>query len=194
MKEQQDLEVNEQQIEQQQPAEKQKRYLVLPYSNHKVDAYAEKLTKLVNETFPQVDFKIAFKAPNEIGKLFSFKDNFKEKHAQSLVVYRLTCETCKQTYIGKTERILAHRIKEHLNPKKDSAIQTHLQENPTDVFAPENIEILDKATSNFKIRLKEEFHIITHKPELNSQHAAAYKRKHNKDMSNIKTLIISQSS
>ena len=72
-----------------------------------------------------------------------FKDNIKEKHAQSLVVYRLTCETCKQTYIGKTERILSHRIKEHLNPKKD-----------------------------------------------------AYKRKHNKDMfkSNIKTLIISQSS
>jgi predicted GIY-YIG superfamily endonuclease len=108
-----------------------------------------------------------------------------------IVVYRLTCET--QTYIGKTERILAHRIKEHLNLKKDSAIQTHLQENPTHVFDPENIEILDKATSNFKIRLKEELHIITHKPEPNSQHAAAYKRKHNKNMfkSNIKTLIIS---
>ncbi len=45
-----------------------------------------------------------------------------QQHAQSLVAYRLTCETCKQTYIGKTERILAHRIKEHLNPKKDSAI------------------------------------------------------------------------
>ncbi len=47
----------------------------------------------------------------------------------------------------------AHRIKEHLKPKKDSAIQTLLQENPTHVFDPENIEILDKATSNFKIRL-----------------------------------------
>jgi hypothetical protein len=187
---------SEQPIAQQQTIEKQKRYIVLPYSNHKVDAYAERLTKLVNETFNQVELKVAFKAPNEIGKLFPFKDNIKEKHAQSLVVYRLTCETCKQTYIGKTERILAHRIKEHLNPKKDSAIQTHLQENPTHVFDPENIEILDKATSNFKIRLKEELHIITHKPELNSQHAAAYKRKHNKDMfkSNIKTLIISQSS
>jgi len=37
------------------------------------------------------------------------------------------------------------------------------------VFDPENIEILDKANS----RLREELHIITHKPELNSQHAAA---------------------
>jgi hypothetical protein len=144
---------SEKPIAQQQTVEKQKRYIVLPYSNHKVDAYAERLTKLVNETFNQIELKVAFKAPNEIGKLFPFKDNIKEKHAQSLVMYRLTCETCKQTYIGKTERILAHRIKEHLNPKKDSAIQTHLQENPTHVFDPENIEILDKATSNFKIRL-----------------------------------------
>jgi hypothetical protein len=37
---------------------------------------------------------------------------------------------------------------------------------------------------------KEELHIITHKPELNSQHATAYKRKQNKDMfkSNTKPL------
>jgi predicted GIY-YIG superfamily endonuclease len=60
----------------------------------------------------------------------------------------------KQAYIGKTERILSQRINEHLNPKKDSAIQTHLQENPSHVFDPDNIEILDKANSNFKIRLK----------------------------------------
>jgi len=160
IKEQQ-TQASEQPKEQQQTAEKQKRYIVLPYSNHKEDVYAERLTKLVNDTFNQVELKVAFKASNEIGKLFSFKNNIKEKHAQSLVVYRLTCETCKQTYIGKTERILSHRIKEHLNLKKDSAIQTQLQENPTHVFDPENIEILDKATSNFKIRLKEELHIIT---------------------------------
>jgi hypothetical protein len=73
---------SEQPIAQQQTVEKQKRYIVLPYSNHKVDAYAERLTKLVNETFNQVELKVAFKAPNEIGKLFPFKDNIKEKHAQ----------------------------------------------------------------------------------------------------------------
>ena len=89
----QQTQASEQPIEQQQTVEKQKRYIVLPYSNHKIDAYAERLTKLVNETFNQVELKVAFKAPNEIGKLFPFKDNIKEKHAQSLVVYILTCET-----------------------------------------------------------------------------------------------------
>jgi hypothetical protein len=32
-----------------------------------------------------------------------------EKHAQSLEVYRLNCETFKQTYIDKTERIISQR-------------------------------------------------------------------------------------
>ena len=77
--------------------EKQKKYIVLPYSNKKVDAFAEKLTKLVNDTFEQVDLKIAFKAPNEIGKMFPFKDNNKKTEAQSLVVYKITCETCGQS-------------------------------------------------------------------------------------------------
>jgi hypothetical protein len=42
---------SEQPIERQQPIEKQRRYKVLPNSNHKVDAYVERLTKLVNEKF-----------------------------------------------------------------------------------------------------------------------------------------------
>jgi hypothetical protein len=35
-----------------------------------------------------------------------------------------------------------------INPKKDSAIQTHLQEHPTQVFDPDNIEILDNCASS----------------------------------------------
>jgi len=33
--------------------------------------------------------KVAFKAPNEIGKKFPFKDNIKEIQEQSLVVYKI---------------------------------------------------------------------------------------------------------
>ncbi len=43
----------------------------------------------------------------------------KENHLQSLVVYKIRCETCGQENIGKTERILNHRINEHNNAKKD---------------------------------------------------------------------------
>jgi predicted GIY-YIG superfamily endonuclease len=180
--------------QQQPPKEKQKKYIVLPYSNHKVDEFAGRLTKLVNDNFEQVDLKIAFKAPKEIGKMFPFKDNIRDKDMQSLVVYRIKCETCGQEYIGKTERILAHRIKEHNNPKSESAIQTHKKENPTHQINASNIEILDKADNNFKLMLKEMLHINTHKPELNTQHAASYKKQKNKDMfiHQLNTIIIAR--
>ena len=113
---------------------------------------------------------------------------------QSLVVYRIKCETCGQEYIGKTERILAHRIKEHNNPKSESAIQTHKKENPTHQINASNIEILDKADNNFKLMLKELLHINTHKHELNTQHAASYKKQKNKDMfiHQLNTIIIAR--
>ena len=91
--------------------------------------------------------KVAFKAPNEIGKKFPFKDNIKEIQEQSLVVYKIKCQTCNEIYIGKTERILAHRIKEHNSKNKsiESAIQSHKKENPTHIIDASVIEIIDKA-------------------------------------------------
>jgi hypothetical protein len=94
---------------------------------------------------------------------------------------------CEQKYIGKTKRILKYRLDEHNNPKKDSAIQTHN-------IDPYKIEIIDRADTNSKIELKEELHIIAKKPQLNIQHAAAYKNTHGKDLFKKirKTLIIAQ--
>ena len=85
---------------------KTKKYICLPYVNRKADEFAQRLTKIVNETFPKIELRVAFKAPNEIGKMFPFKDNLKETYKQSLVVYKIKCETCGAAYIGKTERIL----------------------------------------------------------------------------------------
>ena len=84
-----------------------------------------------------------------------------------------------QIYIGKTERILAHRIKEHncKNKNMESAIQSHKKENPTHTIDASMIEIIDKADNNFKLMLKEMLHINKLKPMLNTQHAAAYKKK-----------------
>ena len=186
--------INTESSQQEEPTQKQKRFIVLPYCNYKADGFAEKLTKLVNNTFEQVDFKIAFTAPNEIGKMFPFKDNIRDKQYSSLVVYKIRCETCNQSYIGKTVRILAHRIKEHNNPNSESAIQTHKRENPTHKIDASNVEILDRADNNFKLMLKEMLHINTLKPELNTQHAASYKNRNNRDMykCQLKTVIIAR--
>ena len=52
---------------------------------------------------------------------------------------------------------------------------THKKQHPTHVIDANNIEIIDKADSRFKILVKEMLHISSQKPELNTQHAATYK-------------------
>jgi hypothetical protein len=59
---------------------------------------------------------------NEIGKKFPFKININEIQEQSLVEYKIKCPACNEIYIGKTERILAHRIKEHNSKYKKNRI------------------------------------------------------------------------
>jgi len=169
--------------------EKQTRYITLPYCNTKVDDFAKRLTTLVNTNFDKVELKVAFKAPKTIANMFPFKDNIRERHLQSLVVYKIKCESCNQMYIGKTARILHHRIKEHNNPKTNSAIQMHKKDHPTHLIDASNIEILDKADNNFKLMLKEMLHIIKHKPELNTQHASQNKNKKT-FKSQLNTIII----
>ena len=85
-----------------------------------------------------------------------------------MVVYSLKCARCEVEYIGKTERILCHRLKEHKNSKK-SACKQHVDANPTHYFDFDNVEILDTADSDNKLRIKELLHILSRNPELNKQ-------------------------
>ena len=103
-----------------------------------------------------------------LGKLFPFKDNIKNVEERSLVVYSLKCEPCGIEYIGKTERILCHRLKEHKN-NNTSACKQHINANPTHRFNFDRVEILDTADSDHKLRIKELLHILSRKPELNKQ-------------------------
>ena len=46
------------------------------------------------------------------------------------VIYQFSCPGCSVKYIGKTERNLAVRLKEHGKGEVDSAINKHLQSCP----------------------------------------------------------------
>ena len=102
----------------------------------------------------------------------------------SRVVYHLRCkaEGCNANYIGKTSRILSHRIQEHSGKDKNSAIQQHIQENPSHTFDFDNIEALDHANNDYKLQLKELLHVNKDKPTLNIQLMS--------EQYQIKTLII----
>ena len=169
------------------PADKEDkptRFIVLPYVSHKAENFAKRLKSHVNTFFPKVDFNVAFKSPNEIGKYFPYKDQVKNIQQRSLVIYRLKCsmEGCNASYIGKTARILCHRIREH-RTGPESACHQHEMENPGHTIAYDNVEILDRADSNFKLEIKELLHIVSKKPSLNKQLNSQSKF-------NIRTLII----
>ena len=175
------------------------KYIALPYCNRKADEFATRLSSLVKNTFSKTELRVAFRAPNELGKMFPFKDNINEKGKLSNVVYQIECETCNQTYIGKTERTLQLRIAEHNTKQKGkenlkSAIQVHKKSFPDHQIDANNIKILDRADNNFKLMLKGMLHINIKKPELNVQHAAVYNANKNEEMfkMQLNTIIIAR--
>ena len=84
-----------------------------------------------------------------------------------MVVYSIKCHTCEAEHIGKTERILCHRLKEHRD-KDASALKQHadMEKHQIDY---ENVQILDSADNDTKLRIKELLHILTRGPILNKQ-------------------------
>ena len=150
---------------------KNKIYLVLPYFNNKMDDFSKRLTDLVFKYYPSLDFRLMFSCPASLSNRFSFKDKTPVL-LQSLVVYRIGCQDCKDFYIGKTARCLIRRIAEHKNGigKGDyqSALYKHALENKHTIDY-EGIEILDKANSDHKLLLKEMLYINKLKPTLNRQ-------------------------
>ena len=154
--------------EQTPPEKLHKRFIKLPYVGRSCDDFAFQLKKLVNKNLPDVELTIAFQAPMTIGKLFPFKDNIKNVEDRFLVVYSLKCSTCNAEYIGKTRRILRHRLKEHMTDPK-SACRDHELKNQGHHINHGGVEILDNADNDLKLQVKECLHIVKRKPFLNKQ-------------------------
>ena len=146
-------------------------YIKLPYSGPDVENFSSKLEKLVNSNFKHVRLKVAFSAPSTIGSHFKFKDRIIELEKQSLIVYHIRCNECKEDYIGKTERIFYYRIQEHQKAPKTGEIsaihQHHLKTGHVIDFT--GAKILDRADTDRKLQLKELLHIDKRQPTLNKQ-------------------------
>ena len=90
-------------------------------------------------------------------------------------------QDCEANYIGKCKRILSYRIYEHKKNKESSCNQHSC--NTGHEIDYDNIEIIDKADTDMKLRIKELLHILKRKPSLNKQ-------LNSQSSYEIKTLII----
>jgi hypothetical protein len=61
-----------------------------------------------------------------------------------------------------------HQHQKHQATNK-SACYEHIKENPTHEMDYENIQVIDRASRNFKLRIKELLHILKEQPKSNKQ-------------------------
>ena len=87
------------------------------------------------------------------------------------VVYKFKCGECQSCYIGDTRRHLATRIEEHLVTDKKSRIMKHLLEKKVckNLRDESSFEVINYASSPFRLKVKEALHINWLKPDLNKQ-------------------------
>ena len=97
--------------------------------------------------------------------------NVKDAIPKSLksFVYKFVCPGCNPCHIGETTRHLSTRIKEHLEMDKKPNILAHLDNNETcKALSTGNcFEIIDSASTSFRLKLKEAMHKNWKKPSLN---------------------------
>ena len=90
----------------------------------------------------------------------TFKDAI-PKLLKSFVIYKFAWPGCNACYIGEITRHLSTRIEEHLEKDKKSHIFKDLNENHNckTLSTPDCFQIIDFASSKFRLKLKEAMHI-----------------------------------
>ena len=129
-----------------------------------------KLSKLSKEFCKEnFNIKLIFSSFNS-KNYFSYKDPI-PNDLESFLVYKLTCTSCRSSYIGKTCHHFKTRIEEHIKKDNSSHIFKHLHSTATcfDSYNSLRFKIIDKANSRFDLKIKEALRINWRKPNLNAQ-------------------------
>ena len=121
------------------------------------------LTQAIKKLRRCTNQKVIFKTCYSVTKL-SFFTNTKDRLnmlSKSSVVYQFKCPGCNSSYIGKTDRTMFVRTKEHAK-RNDSAIHNHITHCPgvDYLFGINNLLHNDVDSSDFKINLVRDNTII----------------------------------
>ena len=145
------------------PDQQNKKVLVLPYLGRVSTSLKRKLTHI--EKRLNIKIRIIFK-PFKVSRFFSLKSRC-PKLLRSRLVYEFQCPVEQGvTYIGKTKRHLATRVKEHLHPSGNSAIAEHIA-TCTCHPSSDNFRVLRQCKDEYEMSLCEALLIKQDKPVLN---------------------------
>jgi hypothetical protein len=112
-------------------------------------ALKRKLLRCLNITNVQIRTRVTTTKLN----LFTNAKDKVPKQNKSNVVYQFTCPKCNNSYIGKTDRTLLERVKEHAYKDKESAVYKHLDccYDKTFLTSQSNTQLTELVLSNTKI-------------------------------------------
>ncbi len=112
-----------------------------------------------------------FTCPKTVSSIFSFKEKTPE-HLRSKIVYKIGCKDCESFYVGKTSRCFIRRLEEHKkgtgSEDYESALFKH-EKSTGHTIDYDNATILDQASTDKKVLLKEMLYINKLRPNLNTQ-------------------------
>ena len=125
------------------------------------------------ETFGSFNIKLVFNS-FKIKHYFSYKDPIPDEIPKPFLLYTFTCASCSSSYIGKTCRHFKTRIEEHIKKETKSHIFKHLHSTATcfDSYNSLCFRVIDKANSEFDLKIKEALHINCRKPNAQQNHLA----------------------
>ncbi|CAF4195564.1 unnamed protein product, partial [Rotaria sordida] len=89
-----------------------KLFIPLTYYGDETIIMSNKIKNIIKSLFPTFEIIFGYKKGTTLAKLFT--KNFKGKDPMEIgVVYKLTCKTCDQVYIGQTKLNINERMKQH---------------------------------------------------------------------------------
>ena len=112
--------------------EKEIMYIPLPFLGETTLKIESSLKKVLNNHFPQINFRLAHNNSFRIKSFFPFKDKLPETIRAS-IIYKFSCPNCQFGYIGSSTRSFKLRMDAHLgissrtglplsNPEKSAII------------------------------------------------------------------------
>ena len=145
-------------------------FFKLPFIGRYSNQTKTKINNLIkNLCKPNTKIKLVFSS-FKIKQFFSYKDKT-PLDMKSMIVYQFTCASCGARYIGETIRHFRTRMDEHVKRDNKSNVFKHLNDNNDclNSYNSDCFKILDSASSNYELKIKEALHINWGKPELNAQ-------------------------
>ena len=143
-------------------------YFKLPYLTL-YNFTKRKLHTLVKRYCENLEIKVVFSS-YKIKNLMNVKDLVPQS-LRSSVIYKFNCAECNSVFVGETNRQLSTRLRGHLFSDKNSHIFKHLKISDTcrRSCSANCFTVLDTASTNYKLKIKEALHIMWEKPILNKQ-------------------------